>query len=77
MGLTNRAGEGEAGGEAEAETGDEGESKDKTKDDSKKPAENPEDCKDKNVPGRPSDCSAMRSYCNNVIYKELMSQQCP
>lgn len=50
-----------------------------TKDATKKPANDgkSDECKDKHVQGRPSDCPAMRSYCENVIYRDLMAQQCP
>lgn len=31
---------------------------------------------DRAAPGRPSDCPARVSLCNNAIYKELMEREC-
>ncbi|VDN56939.1 unnamed protein product [Dracunculus medinensis] len=36
----------------------------------------PTECVDRAAPGRPSDCPARVSLCNNAIYKELMEREC-
>uniref|UniRef100_A0A914H458 ShKT domain-containing protein n=1 Tax=Globodera rostochiensis TaxID=31243 RepID=A0A914H458_GLORO len=34
-------------------------------------------CVDLTVPGRASDCPARRELCDNALYRDLMTQQCP
>ncbi|VDK45060.1 unnamed protein product [Gongylonema pulchrum] len=34
-------------------------------------------CVDLNAPGRSSDCPRYRHLCNDTVYYDLMTQQCP
>ncbi|KAH7715261.1 ShTK domain containing protein, partial [Aphelenchoides avenae] len=34
-------------------------------------------CVDKAQPGRPSDCPNVANLCNNQLYYDLMTEQCP
>jgi len=34
-------------------------------------------CSDKAVPGRPSDCPGMTHLCNEALYYDMMTSQCP
>uniref|UniRef100_A0A0N5AI20 ShTK domain protein n=1 Tax=Syphacia muris TaxID=451379 RepID=A0A0N5AI20_9BILA len=37
----------------------------------------PEVCADKTAPGRPSDCPRLSYLCNDPIYYNVMTSQCP
>ncbi|CAD5232906.1 unnamed protein product [Bursaphelenchus xylophilus] len=34
-------------------------------------------CQDQSISGRPNDCQANANLCNNTLYYDLMTQQCP
>lgn len=34
-------------------------------------------CVDKSVPGRASDCPAQKALCDQPLYRDLMTDQCP